>query len=166
MYAGAHRIAEDLGVAEGDCVLYVSSTTWRNMRKNTAIKAELSTYQPRVLTATMDEVVQILGIRAIRIYNDFYLTSSSGTDTKNKFLGDGHVLITGPETINGDPIMEVLDGPIAYVENGQIRIMNNPGAQSEIYINEEQIAANVRVQTSRIPIINYPAAFYWLDIDP
>lgn len=163
VYDCTYIIAEDLGVAQSDCIMYVSPATWRNMRKNTGIKAQLSTVSPRIITPTMAEVTTILDLRAIRIYSDFYVDTS---DAKQKFLDDGHVLFTGGDSVNGDNLMEVKDGPVARVVNGDIVVASNPGAESEIYVNEEQVAANVRVQTARVPEILYPAAFYWLDISP
>jgi len=165
VYNATYRIAEDLGVSQEECIMYVSSKVWtRYLRRNTGIKAELSDYQPRIITPTIREVPDILGLAAVRIYNGFYV--AEGASTRTKFLDDGHVLITGPDTVDGVPLMEIKDGPVARVVNGDIVVANNPGALSEIYINEEAITKNVRVQTARIPQMNYPAGFYWLDIAP
>jgi hypothetical protein len=134
------------------------------MQKNTGVKGELSTTDPRVITPKMSEVVEILGIREIRIENDFYVTE--GTQTKSYYLDEGHILLTGPDTVNGDPIMEVKDGPVVRVANGQLVVGNNPGALAEVYINAEAKTENVRVSTARLPVMNFPAAFVYADISP
>jgi len=53
----------------------------------------------------------------------------------------------------------MLDGPVARVQGEKIVVSNNPGMRAEMYISKEQVAENVRVQTARLPVINYPAAF-------
>jgi hypothetical protein len=164
VYDWTYIIAEDLGIAQEQCVMYCSSKVLRYLLANTGVKAQLSTYQPRIITPTMAEVANILGISAIRVYNDFYVAESS--QTKSKFLDDGHVLITAPDSVNGTPLAEVLDGPVARVVGNDIVVESNPGALAEIYLNAEQVAQNVRVQTARLPQINYPAGILYADIVP
>lgn len=166
VYTWTKLIADDLGVDQSECVLYVRTATWRNMYKNDGIQAELSSTQPRIITPTREEVIRILGIADIRINNDFYVTSSAGVDTRNYFLDTGHVLITGPDRVNGVPLMEMKDGPVARVVNGQIVVAENPGALAETYINVERVQENVRVSTARLPQMNYPAGFVYADIAP
>jgi len=161
VYTWTKLIADDAGVEQTECILHVNSSTWRNMKKNTGVKAELSAYNPRVITPKLNEVVEILEIAAIKIYNGYYTDES---DTKHKYLPDGAALITGPYTINGEPIVEVKDGPVARVVGNDIVVAANPGALSEIYINPEQISKNVRVQTARLPLINYPNAIVWATV--
>ena len=40
----------------------------------------------------------------------------------------------------------------------------NPGMVAEIYINEEQVAKNVRVQTARMPVVNHPAGIFYAQV--
>jgi len=160
-YTWTKLIADDAGVEQTECIMHMNSTTWRYVKKNTGIKAELSAYNPRVITPRVNEVVEILEVAQIKIYNGYY----TGTDdTKNKYLPDGKVLITGPYTINGEPLMEVMDGPVVRVVGNDLVVAANPGALSEIYINEEQITKNIRVQTARLPVINYPNAIVWATV--
>jgi len=166
VYNWAKLIADDLGVDQSEVIMYCRTAVWRYLQKNTGIRGELSSTDPRVITPKQSEVVEILGIGEIRIENGFYLTSANQVDTRNYFLDTGHVLLTGPDTVAGEPIMEMKDGPVARVVNNQIVVAENPGALSETYINAEAITENVRVQTSRLPQMNYPAAFVYADIEP
>jgi hypothetical protein len=164
VYDSSRIIAEDLGVDQSEVIMYCRTDVWRYLKKNTGIRGELSSTSPRIITPRRDEVIEILGIREIRINNEFYV--DSGGETKSHYLDTGHVLFTGPDTINGDPIMEMKDGPVARIVNGQVVVAENPGALAETYINAEAVTENVRVQTARIPQVNFPAAFLWLDIEP
>jgi len=166
VYNWSKLIADDLGVDQSEIAMYCRTGVWRYLKKNTGIKNELSGTDPRVITPKMSEVVEILGIGEIRIENGFYITSADQVDTRNYFLDTGHVLFTGPDTVAGVPIMEMKDGPVARVVNGQIVVAENPGALAETYINAEAVTENVRVQTSRLPQMNYPAAFVYADIEP
>lgn len=164
VYNWSKIIADDLGVDQSEVIAYMRTAVWRYLKKNTGIRAELSSTDPRVITPKMSEVIEILGIGEIRIDNSFYV--GVGGETKNYYLDEGHVLFTGPDTVNGDRLMEMKDGPVARVVNGDIAVAANPGAVSEVYINAEQVSKNVRVQTSRLPQMNYPAAFVYADIIP
>jgi len=166
VYDWSKIIADDLGVDQSEVIMYCRTGVWRYLQKNTGIKGELSSTEPRVITPKRDEVVEILGIGEIRINNEFYVTTSNNIDTRNYFLDEGHILMTGPDTVAGVPIMEMMDGPVSRVVNGQIVTAPNPGALSETYINVEAITENVRVQTARLPVMNYPAAFLYADIIP
>lgn len=161
VYTWSKLVADDAGVEQTECILHVNSTTWRYMKKNAGIRNELSATQPRITTPKLPEVVEILELAQVKVYNGFYTDTD---DTKYKYLPDGRALLTGPYTINGDPIVEVKDGPVARVIGNDIVVAANPGALSEIYINAEQISKNVRVQTARLPIINYPAAVVWATV--
>jgi len=164
VYTWSKLIADDLGVDQSEVIMYCRTDTWRNMQKNTGIKGELSTTDPRVITPKRAEVVEILGIGEIRINNEFYVTE--GTETKSYFLDTGHVLLTGPDTVNGAPLMEMKDGPVVRVSGNDLVVSSNPGALSEVYINPELAAQNIRVSTSRLPQMNYPAGFVYADISP
>jgi len=161
IYTWTKLIADDAGVEQTECIVHMNSTTWRYCKKNTGLRAELSSTQPRVITPRVEEVVEILEVAQIKVYNGYYTDTD---DTKYKYLPDGKVLITGPYIINGDPIVEVKDGPVARVVGQDIVVAANPGALSEIYINPEQISKNIRVQTARLPIINYPNAIVWATV--
>jgi len=163
VYTWTKLIADDLGVDQSECIMYVNSSTWRYMKKNTGIKAELSASNPRIITPRMAEVVEILEIAEIRMMNEYYTDES---DVKHKFLPDGYVLITAPDQVNGTPLIDMLDGPVVRVVNGDLVVAQNPGALSEIYVNEEQLTKNLRVQTARLPVMNYPNGIVWADIAP
>lgn len=166
VYTWSKLIADDLGIDQSEVIMYCRTAVWRYMQKNDDIRGELSATMPRVITPKKAEVVEILGIGEIRINNDFYVTSSSGTDTKNHFMDTGHILLTGPDRVNGAPLMEMKDGPVARVVNGQIVVAENPGALAETYINIERVQENVRVSTARLPQMNFPAGFVYADISP
>lgn len=161
VYTWTKLIADDAGVEQTECILHVNSATWRYMKKNTGLKAELSATQPRIITPRMQEVVEILEIAEIRIVNEYYTDES---DTKHKYLPDGKALITGPYQINGTPIIEMLDGPVVRVVGNDLVVAQNPGALAEIYANLEQNTKNIRVQTARLPIVNYPNAIVWATV--
>ena len=162
VYTCAKLIADDLGIDETEVVMMVNSATWRYMKKNTGIEGELSSTNPRVITPRREEVVEVLELADIQIVNDFYFTASG---TKTKFLPDGYALFM-PKGFeyNGTPIMEMYDGLVARVQGGDIVVARNPGMIAEIYINEEQVAKNVRVQTARMPVINHPAGIVYAQV--
>ncbi len=166
VYNWSKIIADDLGVDQSEVIMYCRTAVWRYMRKNAGIRGELSSTDPRVITPRREEIIEILGIGEIRINNEFYVTSDNGVDTRNYYLDAGHVLFTGPDRVNGTPIMEMNDGPVARVVNGEIVVAENPGALAETYINIEKVQENIRVSTARLPQMNYPAAFVYADIEP
>jgi len=162
VYTWTKLIADDLGIDESECAMHVNSTTWRYIKKNAGIKAELSSQNPRIITPRREEVVEILEIADIRINNDHYWDTSNA---KQKFLPDEYALFTPSSyAYNGTPIMEMYDGLVARVVGGRIVVERNPGMVAEMYVNEEQVAENVRVQTARMPIVNCPAAFVYAKV--
>lgn len=166
VYNWSKLIADDLGVDQSEVIMYCRTGVWRNLQKNVGIRGELSSTEPRVITPKRSEVIEILGIAEIRINNSFYVTTANGVDDKNYFLDTDHILLTGPDTVNGVPLMEMKDGPVARVINGEIVVAENPGALAEPYINAERVQENIRVSTARLPQMNYPAGFVYADITP
>ncbi len=163
MFTWCKLIEDDLGSDSGDCIMHLNKATWRYLKKNTGIKAELSTQNPRIITPREDEIIEILEIASIRIVNDFYKVATDST-TKYKYIPDGYVLLTAPYVVNGVPIMEMMDGPVVRVEGTVLSVARNPGALADIYINAEQRAQNLRVSTARMPMMNYPAAFVYANV--
>jgi hypothetical protein len=161
-YTCAKLIADDLGIDETEVMMMVNSTTWRYMKKNTGVAAELSSTNPRIITPKLDETAEILGIAGIQLRNDFYFTAAG---VKTKFLPDGYALFM-PQGFeyNGTPIIEMYDGLVARVVGGDIVVSRNPGLVAEIYISEEQAAKNVRVQTARMPVVNHPAGIVYAQV--
>jgi len=162
VYSAASLIATDLGIDETEVTMLVNSATWRIMKKNAALKAELSTQNPRIITPTREETISILDISGIEIRNDFYFTEAG---VRTQFLPDGYALFM-PQgyAYNGTPIIEMYDGLVAVVRGGDIVVERNPGMVAEIYTFEEQIAKNVRVQTSRMPVVNHPAGIVYCKV--
>jgi hypothetical protein len=160
LYTWTKLIADDLGVEQSECIAHVNSATLRYMRKNKGIKGELSSQSPRIITPRREEIVQILELADIRVVNDYYKLDTDAI-TKHRFIPDGYMLLTAPYVVNGIPIMEMYDGPVVRVVNGELVVERNPGAQTEIYADLEQKASNIRVSTARMPVMNYPAAFVW-----
>lgn len=164
VYTWAKLISDDSGVDPSQCVMYISSLVWRYLWKNTGVKAELSGTQPRRITPTLSEVTDILGIGAIRIYTEFY--SNAAATTKTKYLGDGNVLISGPDVIDGSPIIDMVDGPMVRFVGGEPVVEPNPGAIAELYAHVESKTWNIRVGSARVPVFNWPQAVIWADISP
>lgn len=164
VYTWTKLIGDDLGVAPSECILHMNGETWRVVRRNKYVIEELGTVGgadvDRRRPAAIAEAADVLDVAGIEIINSYYLDDDL-TRTKNYFLGDGQVLVTAPYVVNGVPIAEMYDGLVARVQNGQISVENNPGMVAEIYTSEEQIAENMRVQTARMPVLNYPAAFLY-----
>lgn len=163
VYTWTKLIEDDLGVDSGECTMHLNKATWRYLKKNTGIKAELSADNPRIITPKMPEIVEILEIAQIKIVNDFYKLEADST-TKYRYVPDGYVLFTAPYVVNGVPIMEMYDGPVVQVKGDDLVVARNPGAQVDIYISKEQKAKNIRVSTARFPVMNYPAAFVYANV--
>lgn len=163
VYTWTKLVEDDLGIDSGECIMHMNKTTWRYVKKNTGIKAELSSQNPRIITPRLPEVIEILEIAEIRIVNDFYKIESDDT-TKYRFIPDGYVLITAPYVVNGIPLMEMYDGPVVQVRGDSLVVARNPGAVSDIYVNKEARAENIRVSTARMPIMNYPAGFVYAQV--
>jgi len=160
VYNWSKLIADDLGTDEGDAILHMNSTTWRYVRRNKYLLKESSpSYsQPRSAPLTLAEVASVLDVAEVKIVNAYYLDDTA-LRTKYKFLEDGKVLLTAPYTVEGTPIAEMYDGLVATIDGEDIKVANNPGMAAEMYTNKVTISKNVRVQTARMPILNYPAAF-------
>jgi hypothetical protein len=139
--------------------MMVNSETWRYLKKNTGIRGELSSFNPRVITPRREDVIEVLEIADVQLRNDFYFDENG---TKQKLLPNGKALLM-PRGFqyNGVPIVEMYDGLVARVINGRVVVERNPGMLAEIYVNEEQVAENVRVQTARMPIVNHPAGIVY-----
>lgn len=162
----AMLIGDDLGIDETDVVMHVNSETYRYMWQNTALQGYLSDASPRVTKPQRGEMATILEIADIVVDNSFYFTYGAvGTSAKTKFIPNGYALFfpRGYE-YKGTPIMEMYDGLVARVVGGDIVVARNPGMVAEIYVNEEQIAKNVRVQTARMPVINHPAGIVYAKV--
>jgi hypothetical protein len=160
VYTWSKIIADDLGCEESDITVHMNSTTWRYVKRNNWLirEASPSYSQPRTAPMKLAEVADVLDIKAVKVLNPFYLTEDA-TMTKTKLLPDNMLLFTGPYKWQGQPIAEMLDGPVARVKGETIVVAQNPGMLAEIYINKEQVAENIRIQTARLPVVNFPAAF-------
>jgi hypothetical protein len=163
LYTWTKLIEDDLGVESGECICHCNKATWRYMKKNDGVKAELSTQNPRIITPRMAEVVEILEIAEIKVVNDFYKLEDSHI-TKYRYIPDGYVLITSPYVVKGIPIMEMYDGPVVRVVGNDLVVERNPGALADIYISPEMRAKNIRVSSARMPVMNYPAAFVYAKV--
>ncbi len=162
VYYCAKLIADDLGIDETEVAMHINSTTYRIIKKNAGIRDELSATNPRVTTPKREEIVEILELADVRIRNDHYWDTAG---SKQKLLPDGYALFTPASyEYNGVPIMEMYDGLVARVVNGAIVVERNPGMVAEMYVNEEQVAQNVRVQTARMPVMNWASAFVYAQV--
>jgi len=165
VYNWSKVIGDDLGVSPAECILHMNSETWRIMRRNKYLIQEVGVSSgsdvDRRRPVNAAEAADVLDVAGISIVNDYYL-EEDGTRTKHYFLDDGQLLITAPYVVNGTPLAEMYDGLVARVQGNQIVVADNPGMISEIYISEEQVAENIRVQTARMPILNYPAGFLYV----
>lgn len=166
IYTCAKLIGDDLGIDETDVVMHVNSDTYRNIWKNTALQGYLSDVSPRVTKPQRSEMATILEIADILIDNSFYFTYGDvGTSTKTKFLPEGYALfMPRGYQYKGTPIMEMYDGLVARVVGNDIVVARNPGMIAELYINAEQVAKNVRVQTARMPVVNHPAGIVYAKV--
>ena len=160
VYTWTKLIGDDLGCDPSDCTLHINGETWRYLRRNKHLLLESNPVmsQPRSAPLSLTEVASILDVKAVKVLNPFYLEEDA-TMSKTKLLPDYKVLITGPYSWLGTPIAEMYDGLVARVEGESIVVDRNPGAKAELYISKEQVAENIRVQTARMPIVNYPAGF-------
>lgn len=167
VYTWTKLIADDLGCDQAECTLHMNSTTWRYVRRNKWLRLESSPGlpQPRSAPVTVGEAADILDVAGVKIVNAYYLDDDLSR-TKNYFLPDNYLLITGPYVWNGTPLAEMYDGLVARVRGGQIVIERNSGLIAETYINEEQVAENMRVQSARMPVVNYPQGFVYADLIP
>jgi len=162
IYTWTKLIADDLGVAEQQCILHMNSTTWRVVRRNKYVIEELSDVDRR-RPATLAEAADVLDVAEIKLVNDFYLNDDT-TRTKQYFLDEGELMITAPYVVNGVPLAEMYDGivPMVTGNGNNISVARNAGMRAEVYLNPEQVSQNIRVTTSRMPIINYPAGFVYV----
>lgn len=163
VYNWTKLIGDDLGVAPSECILHMNGETWRVVRRNKYLIQEAGVMSSgsdvdRRQPLKLEEAADVLDVAGIEIVNSYYLDDDL-TRTKHYFLDDGQLLITSPYVVGGQPIAEMYDGLVARVNNGKIEVATNPGMVAEIYVSEEQVAENIRVQTARMPVINYPAAF-------
>jgi hypothetical protein len=162
----AKLIGDDLGIDETDVVMHVNSDTYRYIWKNDDIQGYLSDASPRVTKPQRNEAATICEIAEIVIDNSFYYTyGATGTTVKTKLIPEGYALFMprGYE-YKGAPIMEMYDGLVARVVGNEIVVERNPGMVAEMYVSKEQIAQNVRVQTARMPVMNFPAAFVYAHV--
>jgi hypothetical protein len=160
VYNWSKLIADDLGCAQDQVRMHLHSETWRYVRRNSYLLKESNPALPQPRTAPLKtaEVADILDLAAVEVVNSYYLGEDDGM-TKVPYLSEGEVLFTGPYNWQGDPIAEMLDGPVVQVEGENLTVRNNPGMVPEIYISKEQQAQNVRVTSARMAVLNYPAAF-------
>jgi hypothetical protein len=99
------------------------------------------------------------------VNNDAYW---DGT-TKYRFLDENYALLTFYDaqagyTFNGSPLAEMYDGLVARVVNGAVVVEPNPGLIAETYVDADLVAESVRVQSARMPVLNYPAAFLYAKV--
>ncbi|MBN2004139.1 MAG: major capsid protein, partial [Anaerolineae bacterium] len=151
-------VSDDAGTDPAQTIAHMSTTTFNVLKKNRAIRSELSTLSPRILTPTRAEIAEILGVAEIKLVNDFYWDMTDRL-SKHKYLPDGKVLLTTPYTLNGRNIAEMYDGLVARVVGEDIAVSTNPGMVADIYVNKEAVVKNTRVTTARMVILNHPEAF-------
>jgi len=151
-------MANDAGVDENQMIMHLNSTTFRFLKLNKAVRAELSTLSPRIITPTRAEIAEILGVADIKLINDFYWSTTSH-QTRTKFIPNGKVLFTTPYEINSTPIAQMYDGLVARVSGDDIVVAPNPGLQADIYVDKEAVTKSTRVTSARMPILHHPEAF-------
>lgn len=156
----ADILAIDGNVTEAEIKMHINTRTWRIIQENKWLRNQFSTDTPRDIRPRKSEAAEALGIGEIVIVDDAYYSESTGARTK--YLLDGEAIITGPYTAkDGNPIAEMLDGPVVKAVNGQLVVESNPGMQAEMWVKEEPPQQFIRLQSARMPVLNHPESFIY-----
>ena len=144
-------ITNDAGVPQTDLEYWMSSTVWNALQKNTAIQQQVGTVAEPVRPTRTAQVAEVLGIRAINLYDKQYKDTANVTQ---RYLPENRAILVGRET-GGQAIVRVLDGPVVRYEPGtqRLRVGNNPGAVTEVWATPDPPVENIRVTTARMPLV-------------
>lgn len=149
--AWSKLITDDQGASQDQITMWITTDVWRNLQDNTKVQQLVGTVAEPLRPTRVQQVADIFGLKTIQLYDD---TVKDRTGTAFKLLPITKALFVGP-TQNGQPIIEVEDGPVARWDNAtqDIVVANNAGAVSEIWAQADPLVRNVRVTTARIPLV-------------
>lgn len=98
-------------------------------------------------------------------YRDIGQGTARGNNAMTFYLPEGKVLITTEPTIDGEKVAEMPDGRVAVKRTPTSEPEFVQGMQTETLVSSMPPYVHyVRQVSVRIPRINFPQAFYWLQV--
>lgn len=164
--------------------IYMGADTWENFQYSNEIKVLLKpNTDGTFFIPTVSQVESLLYGGAgssdrprpgmpqpqVIVTNAGYRDVGQGTNRGNSamtyYLPEGKVLITTEPTIDGEKIAEMPDGRVAVKRTPTGEPDWHQGAQSETLVSAMPPYTHYYRQVcARIPRINFPGAFYWLNV--
>jgi hypothetical protein len=146
--------------------IYLGADTWEDWQYSKEIKDLLKPNsgvsgpdRPRPGMPAPTIVVTNAGIR------DVGQGVNRGAEAVTYFLPEGKVMITTEPTIDGEKIADMPDGRVAVKPNPTSEPQWRQGAQTETLVSAMPPYVHYTRQVCvRIPRINFPRAFYWLQV--
>ncbi len=164
--AWSEKIADDSGFY-GQTV-HMNSKTYNYLIQNAKIKNAINFYAPSantILRPRREDLLNLFTVFAqnvgVVIYDNGYRDTGAtgiGRPSLTKYLPDGKVLMTGPYTIDGTRIADMLDGQVTVgVSYNTVAIRQ--GFQTEVMLDHISKNHFLRAASARIPRLLIPEAF-------
>jgi hypothetical protein len=163
--------------------IYMGADTWENLQYSKEIKDLLQPGSGTFYIPTVAQTESLLyggagsndrprpGMPQPQVivtnagYRDVGVGTNRGASSLTYYLPEGRVLITTEPTIDGERIADVPNGRVAVKANAMAEPEWRQGPQTETLVSAMPPYVHYTRQVCvRIPRINYPAAFYWLQV--
>ena len=98
-------------------------------------------------------------------YRDVAAGTNRGAEAVTYYLPEGRVLVTTAQTVNGERIGDMANGRVAVKPNPTAEPQWKQGPQTETLVSSMPPYVHYNRQVCvRIPRINVPQAFYWMQV--
>lgn len=166
--AWSELLADDIGFYGRH--VYMNSKTYNYLIYNAKIKNAINFYASganSILRPRKEDILNLFETFSqsldISIYDNGYRAvgeAGVGRPSLTKYLPDGYVLVTTELTLDGDRVMDTLDGVVS-VSTGWNEIQLKQGPQAQVTVDHESFNHMFRYASSRMPRIILPDAIVW-----
>lgn len=169
--AWSELLADDLGFY--GVHVHMNSKTYNYLIYNAKIKNAINFYASganSILRPRKEDILNLFETFSqsldITIYDNGYRAvgeAGVGRPSLTKYLPDGYVLVTTEYVLDGDRIMDTLDGVVS-VSVGWNEIALKQGLQAQVTVDHESFNHLFRVASARMPRIIHPDAIVWANV--
>lgn len=166
--AWSELLADDIGFYGRH--LHMNSKTYNYLIYNTKIRNAINFYAAganSILRPRKEEILSLFETFSqsldITVYDNGYRAvgeAGVGRPSLTKFLPDGYVLVTTEYVLDGDRIMDTLDGVVS-VSVGWNEIALKQGPQAQVTVDHESFNHLFRYASARMPRIIHPDAMIY-----
>lgn len=161
LYAWSQVGADDAGRYYSK--VHLNSMTWRLLTRNQNVRGYLSALGRQIMLPTTADFQQLMreGTGNFELIDAGYLPENATNRRLTKFIPDNRVLLTTEYNLDGEPIADVADGPVAVNLPGQEEPVFRNGPQSEVISNKYTKNVFRRQASARVVRVYFPEAFLY-----